>query len=234
MMIVFFLVSTLVYQNGDTLIFMKQDSIIDKWVIIEETQQNDSLVERIIKKTKISSNNRFFLIYEERCGLNYEYLQSMIVFYNADRNELWKESRANTKRISFDLSNIYDNLSIFIVSDINGKNPVVHLIKNKKEDIIINSGDWTRIVDYKLSQNCRYLVFHTRRPYARKLWDYIYFIDLKTKKDWQYLFPICISCKRGKFSLDVNNTGQVDVVYKAEHRIFSKEGKLLDIFIKLD
>ncbi|MBA7544100.1 hypothetical protein ES705_36447 [subsurface metagenome] len=102
------------------------------------------------------------------------------------------------------------------------------------EDIIINSGDWTRIVDYKLSQNCRYLVFHTRRPYARKLWDYIYFIDLKTKKDWQYLFPICISCKRGKFSLDVNNTGQVDVVYKAEHRIFSKEGKLLDIFIKLD
>lgn len=233
-MIVFFLINTLVYLNGDTLIFTEQDSVIDKWVIIEETQQKDSLIERIIKKAKISSNNKFFLIYEERCGLNYEYLQSMIVFYDADRQELWKESRANTKRISFDLSNIYNNLSIFIVSDMNGKNPEVHVINNKKEDIIINREDWTRIVDYKLSQNCRYFVFHVRKPYAHKLWDYIYFFDLNTRKDWQYLFPICISCKKGKFSLDVNNTGQVDVAYKAEHRIFSKEGKLLDIFIKSD
>ena len=104
MMVVLFLLSTQVYQHGDTLMFMKQDSIRERWILGEDIQKNDSLTERVIKKAKVSSNNKFFLIYEERQRLSYEHVLSEIIFYDADRKEFWRESRRDTQRISLSFS----------------------------------------------------------------------------------------------------------------------------------
>lgn len=234
MMIVFFLINALVFQQGDTLIFMEQDSVLKIWFINEDMQQADSSEKKLIRKTKVSLNNKFFLIYEEKLGFNDVCLQSKIIFYDANRKELWRESRGDTRKMSYDLSNVYDSLFIIVDWDKYNKNPTFSIIKNKKKNIVIQQGEWKRIVNYKISPNCRYLVFHTKNPYSGKLWDYIYFIDLKTKKNWEYLFPMCLSCKRYKIDLDIDDNGEADVIYRGEHRIFSKEGKLINIFIKFE
>ena len=73
-----------------------------------------------------------------------------------------------------------------------------------------------------------------RKRYSRKLWDYLYFIDLQTKQNWEYMFPTCLSCKRTNITLAIDDNGQVEAVHRAEHRVFSSEGKLIDIFLQVD
>jgi hypothetical protein len=233
-MIIFFIVNSLVYLCGDTLVFVKNDSIIDKWVVKEETCKADSVVKLRIKRTKVSPGNRAFLIYEEQLGDNYELIKTEVVFYNADQDEIWRESHDFKGKIWCGLTNVYDSLFITTVTDVSGKYPRLSVIKDSVKTTVIKKDDWIKIAKYKLSPNCRYLVLHTRKSYLRKIWDYIYFIDLKTNKRWEYLFPTCLTCKRGTFTLGVDDNGQAEVVYKSEHRIFSKEGKLIDVFIKVE
>lgn len=233
-MVIFFLLNTLVYQNGDTLRFMDHDSIIDRWILHADTQLSDSLEERITRKAKVSSDNKFFFIYKERNALDYKPLQSEVVFYDARKRELWKEVRKDPVKIMFELSNIFDGYFIVVDADIYGNNPALYVIRDSTKTTVIERDEWMRINSYKVSSNGRFLVLHTRKRHIRQPWDYIYFVDLETKQNWEYLFPLCLSCKRRKISLDVDNAGQVEVVYKAEHRIFSKEGKLVDIFLKID
>jgi len=229
-MIILFILNTLLYQNGDTLIFTAQDSIIDRWVLGETVQQIDSLKIRIIRKVKISPNNKFFFIHEERDPYNRP-SQTKIVFYDADKNRIWEESADKDRMISFRLSNIYDSLFIVVDVDRNGYNPSLWTIKSRKKDIIIERGKWERIINYEISPNYRYLVSNTRNRYFSRIQDYIYSIDLKLKKDWHYLFPLCPTCKRVKIDLNIDNSGKVEVISKGEHRIFSKEGKFIDYFL---
>jgi hypothetical protein len=231
-MAVLILLNALVYLHGDTLLFMEQDSIINKWIVSQDSQQTKSLMEKGTRKTKISSNNKFFMIYKER-RMNYDSVQSEISFYDADRNEIYTESLCGLRKFDFRLSDIHDGLIILAETDKGGRDPIIYAIKGGKKEIIIEKGDWKRVVNYRISRNHRYLVLHARKLYMHKLWDYIYFVDLETKTDWEYLFPACLSCKRRKIDLDIEETGQVDVIYKNEHRIFSKEGKLINLFIDL-
>ncbi len=234
-MFVFFLINALVYQKGDTLLFVEHDSIVDRWVVSSDIEQGDSLEIKVSRKAKVSSNNNLFLIYEERRGPNYEHLQSQIVFYDTDKRVLWSESHDDTMKILFDLSDIYDSLFVIVVSDASGRNPELYVINDSlKKNTVIEKNEWIRLLSYKISPNKRFLVAHTRKLHFRKPWDYIYFIDLKTKKNWEYLFPTCVSCKRARISVDIDDTGEVEVVYKAEHRVFSKEGKLIDIYQKIE
>jgi len=233
MMAIFFLLNTLVYQNGDTLLFMKQDSIISRWILGEEIQPLDSLEARVIKRVKVSPDNKFFFIHEETyASSSYKPLQTKIVYYDANKVKIWEEFHNDERIISYKLSNIYDSLLVFVDMEQNGKIPRLCTIKNKKKDIIIEKGEWQRVVNYAISPNCRYMVFHNRNHYFDKMWDYIYAVDLKLKKNWTYLFPLCLSCKRGKIALNIDDTGTAEVIHKGEHRIFSNEGNLIDFFLE--
>ena len=228
-MIMLFMLNIFVYQNGDTLLFTERDSIIDRWILGETFQQIDSLEETIIKNAKISSNNEFFFIHEEKYA-HTAHTQSKIVLYNKYRERVWADSTSDSTFITFELSNIYDSLLIVVTAERNGWLPSLSAVKDSKEEILIERGDWNKIIDYKISPNNRYLLFHNKKPYSGKNWDHIYFIDLETKKEWQYLFPTCVSCKRSRIKLHIDDEGKAELVYKTEHRIFSKEGKLIDIF----
>jgi len=110
------------------------------------------------------------------------------------------------------------------------------IIKNNNNKRIIDLKQWTNIVNYEISPIGRYALFHAKKPYNNKLWDYIYFLDLETNKTWEYLFPFCFSCKRGWLDLKIDDEGKSEVIYqnKNEHRIFDKDGNLVDIFVKFD
>ena len=86
---------------------------------------------------------------------------------------------------------------------------------------------------YAFSPNERYVVLHVKNPFADKVWDFIHFIDIQASNEWTYRFPICVSCKRFNLDISVTDDGVSDVVYKSEHRIFNKEGKLIEIYLGL-
>ncbi|HEC78588.1 MAG TPA: hypothetical protein ENI34_05525 [candidate division WOR-3 bacterium] len=231
-MIVLFFLSTLVFQKGDTLFFGEKDSVFDKLVLFKTETEEDSLPVVLVKKAKVSDDHSIFLLFEERYDQKNDKLDSKITFYTAEKKVLWCEARKNKRKISYDLSNIHDSLFIIIETDINGRTPELYIIKDGRKETIIKKGTWMRIVNYALSDNNRFLLLHTLRQIRKKAWDHICFIDLKTRETWEYLFPICLSCKRTKIFLNIDNDGRSEIVYKGEHRIFSREGQMVDLFIK--
>jgi hypothetical protein len=222
-----------VEQSGDTLFFTEQDSIIDYWIIAEEIRPQDSGAVVIAKKVKISPDKRRFFIYEEMIDSTRRIpLQTRMVLFDAQKTKLWEEFRDTTRFLSYRLSNVYDSLLIIVDTEHNETNPSLSIIKDNKKDVVINKGEWHRIVRYDISPGYRYIIFHNRNPYFKQMWDYIYSIDLVSKKNWTYLFPLCLSCKRGRIYLSVDDRGTAEVIHKGEHRVFSNDGNLLDFYIE--
>jgi hypothetical protein len=224
----------LVFQSGDTLRFEEHDRIVETLVLGEEVDSESTVHERTIRQAKVSPNNHLFFILTLVVDGNYEYVRSEIVFYTAAHKQLLRESYSGDEKVLYESSGVYDSLFIVAVGDRYNKDPSLRVIKNGEEVVIFEPGVWQRVVSVEVSPNNKYLALHTRKRYSRKLWDYIYFVDLATRHDWEYQFPTCLSCKRTNISLTVNNDGQVEAVHKAEHRVFSKEGKLIDIFLQID
>ena len=230
-MIFLFIFGNLVYQQGDTLIFEEQGNLVEKWVINES---DDHVKGQVVRKAKISYNHQMFLIYEEKHSEEGNLLSTKITFYNADKEELWEESRDSTRMLSYYLSNICNKLFIITDTDERSKDPSVSVVQDGRKFQIVEQGSWRLIFDYKISSNCKYIVMHCRKPYVSRLWDYIYSVNLETRADWEYLFPVCTTCKRGKITLDINDSGEVEVIYRKKHRILSNEGKLVKSFIKVE
>ncbi|KPK67381.1 hypothetical protein AMJ87_13440 [candidate division WOR_3 bacterium SM23_60] len=233
-MIFFFCVNMLVFQSGDTLFFEEQGRTVELWVLGEEVDADSTVHKRRIRQAKVSPDNRRFLVHTFVVDGNYEYEHSEIVFYSAAQEELLREAYSGDEKVLYESSGVYDSLFIVAVGDKYNRDPSVRVIADGYATVIFERGTWQRIVSVELSSNNKYLVFHTRKHYSRKLWDYIYFKDLTTLNDWEYQFPTCLSCKRTNISLAINDDGQVEAVHKAEHRVFSKEGKLIDIFLQID
>ncbi len=227
-MLTLFFIINLVYLNEDTLTFINNDTTC--WIlnpVINKTRKA-----WVYKKAKVSDNHKYFFIYEEKYSPENKLIQTRITLYNQKKKVLWRETRKDKHRLSFELSRIYGKILIVVEFDQNFHNPSLALIKNKRKTVVIKPGQWRSIVDYNLSRNGRYLLLHTRRKQMGRVWDYVYFIDLKEKKTWEYLFPMCLACKRKRLCLKVDDQGQSEVIYKAEHRIFSKEGQLIHFYFK--
>lgn len=233
-MIFLFCISVLVFESGDTLYFKEQERVVETWMLGEEVEGDSSVQRRTIKQAKVSPDYRRFLVHTFVVDGHYEYIGSEIVFYTAAQEELLREAYSGDEKVLYKGSEVYDSLLIIAVGDRYNTDPYLRVIRNGEATVIFERGTWQRIVSVEVSPNNNYLVLHTRKRYSRKLWDYIYFCDLMAQRNWEYQFPTCLSCKRTNISLAVNNDGQVEAVYKAEHRVFSKEGKLIDIFLQID
>jgi len=227
------LLGLLVFQNADTLKFIDNNQTVEHWLIGEGIKENTDNNIKITRKVKISKNHKFFILYEEKNYVKDDSIVTKLILYTADKKKLWQRQSAPGRRIAFDLTNIYEDIVVLVTVDNSYALPKMELIKKENISKLISTGDWQRLVSYSFSPNRRYLGMHVRNPYNNRLWDYIYFIDLKEKNSWTYLFPTCLSCKRYRITLKIDDQGKTEVVYKGQHRIFSKDGKLLDFFIKL-
>ncbi|MGB9720261.1 MAG: hypothetical protein ACPL28_02110 [bacterium] len=221
----------LIFQSGDTLKFSQDDSLVYEWIL-----NNNEKLETggyHIEKAKVSQDNRRFFIYEEEYFPNQDSTFTQLTLYDARRNKIWSRTQGGARKFSFELSRIYGDRIILFVNSRSNVNPEMIILKDGTRSTV-DLTQWTSIVNYEISPDGRYILFHAKKPYNYKLWDYLYFIDLKTSKNWEYLFPICFSCKRGKIDLKVYDDGKSEAIYKNEHRIFDREGNLIDIFVKLD
>jgi hypothetical protein len=219
-----------VFKSGDTLRFFENDEIVCQWVL--HYSEDSTIGTRRTRTAKISPDNRRFLLYEETYFASSSRFCTRLTLFNAARERIWEKCRLKDRRINFNLTRIYDSAVILVDTDLDESHPEMDLITNDDSINIIKKSEWEKIVDYEVSSGFNYMVLHTKNPYHGKQWDYIFFIDLKTLQTWQYLFPICFSCKRGNIKLRVDDSGQVEVIYKNEHRIFSREGQLVDISVR--
>ena len=228
------LIGAIVFQNGDTLFFGEERAYNDT-LVLHAGFGNDTGTVYVVEQAKVSSDRGFFLIYSAtyRKSEPESLLSATITFFDADKRNLFEEKSKGGKNISFELSGVYDSLFIIASWDQLNSNPTFDAIKGATRTHVVKEGEWQRIVSYKVSPNGRYLLFHTRNPFHDKLWDYIYFYDLDTGNDWDYVFPTCLSCKRARIDLELDENGRSTVIHKQEHRVFSPEGILEDIYLKL-
>lgn len=225
--------NVLVFQNADTLTFVKGKDIIEKWIMSTEYSTTDPGTAIYTTRSMVADDNKHFLFYEETYYPAPDSYDTKLTFYDASKTKIWEKTPDSGRRISFYLSEIYNDIVTMVTTDKYNANPSLHLIKNKKTITIVDDDKWYRLASYSFSPSMKFLVLHVRNPYMRKTWDYVHFINIENKKSWTYLFPICVSCKRNKLDVSVDNDGITQVIYKGEYRIFSKDGKLTEIFIKL-
>lgn len=228
--VIVWLLSVTVRTNNDTLYFIARDTILDQWVLNEQALIKDSLGITFVEKVKIANENTRFLFYQEEYDRNSGASQSTLHLYTAEKKSQWSAHYRDARRVQFDLCSLHGDLLIVADSDLNGKNTGIHVIKNGESISLISAGQWLRVVNYALSSDHRYILFHTHRLHRGSVWDFLYFQDISTGHDWEYFFPVCLSCKKTPITLYVEDNGQSEVVYKQEHRVFSKEGELLEIF----
>lgn len=231
-MVTLFLFGLLVYQNGDTLHFVEQDSVVDVMILEDSIIVCDTGYVTV-KRGKVSEDHKYYLIHEAVILDNEEVVRSKVTFFDADKNLLWEEKGKEGRNLSYEFSGIYSGLLVVTIWDRHGSDPVFYVIKGGEKVEIIEKGEWQQLLDFRVSPNGRYLFFYTRNPYGGKMWDYLYFYDLIERKDWEYLFPTCMSCKRGWVEISVDENGRSEAVYKGEHRVFSKDGTLEEIFMKI-
>lgn len=231
-MIFLLLVGTLVFLNGDTIRFVDNGDLVDI-IVLGDSIEIDSTGRRLARRGKVSDDNRFLSICEAEYGSDDEVSTSKVSFYDANRNLLWEERGEGSRSIAQELSGVHNNLFFIGTWERLSINPTFSVILDSTKIDLIKDGEWEQVVDFKVSPNGKYFLFHTRNPYNYKTWDYIYFYDLDTRNAWDYLFPTCVSCKRARIDLYVDDEGRAEVVYKNEHRIFSKRGTLEDLFLKL-
>ncbi len=221
----------LVFQSGDTLKFYSRDSLVYEWILNEGKEIEGGYY---IKKAKVSPDNRQFLLYEENDFPQQESIYTRLTLYDAERKKIWSRVEERGRKFCFELTKLDMDRIIIFTTKRSGESPVMEIIKDNQLKRKIDLKEWTRVVNYEFSPNGRYILFQVKKPYNYKLWDYIYFIDLKTNKTWEYLFPFCFSCKRGRIDLRVDDEGKSEVIYRNEHRIFDKNGNLIDVFVKLE
>jgi hypothetical protein len=238
--IVFFkhmlLSSVFVFQTADTLQFMNGSKIVDTWITAENSVRNDDHEILHTQKAKVSPDHKFFIMYNEEYHAHTESLITSVSLYTANKTKIWERWPDAGRIILFDLTNIYDDFVIMTTGDVFYKQPVMELIKDGVSRKINKKNTWHRIISYDVSANLRYIALHVKNPYglSAKMWDHIHFIDLETNQQWTRALPLCVTCKRNRIFLEVDDKGITDVRYLQQHRIFSKEGELIDAYIKLE
>jgi hypothetical protein len=219
-----------VFQQGDTLKFQRGSEVFDQWLLFENKQ--DSLHHSIFctKKAKVSADHNHFFIYEEERNSLTDSIFTKITLYNAVQEQLLEKFPEKGRIISYMLTNIYKDIIMMVTTNSGYNNPTLDIITDRTQARVIRKDTWHRIIDYALSPNLRYVVLHVKNPHHKKMWDYICFIEIDTGNTWTYLFPICVSCKRKKIELAVYDNGKAEIIYKGEHRVFSQQGKLIDLY----
>jgi hypothetical protein len=212
---------------------MENSEIVER-VILNEHVAGDSAGQAVVQRAKVSPDKKRYFIHEAVHNIeNDSLLRSKISFYDSEKKKLHEESALGKRKISYELSEVRDSIFVVTYCDRFYREPELFVITPSDTLEAIRQGEWQRIVSYEISSNDKYIVFHTRNPYHGKPWDYIYFWDLENRSDWKYLFPTCLSCKKARIYLGVDAEGRSEVIHKKEHRIFSKEGTLIDIYMKM-
>lgn len=223
----------LVFLETDTLLFRKDDAVVDRWYIGEKTEHTSSGALRTTTHAVVADDHTRFLYFREAYLPDTDSLFSQLTLYRADGHQVWQRTAPPGRTHARFLSELVDDEVVVVTTNQYGAAPSMERISSTAIDTIFREGDWYRLSAYAFSPNRRFIVMHVKNPYREKVWDYIHFIDLQTGSTWSYLFPICVTCKRYKhIDVSVDNDGISEVVYKGEHRIFSREGVLIDVFIK--
>jgi hypothetical protein len=224
-----YVINILVFQQGDTLQFIENGKVVDTEIINTGTiLYGDTIA--FTRNVKISPDHTRYLIYEDEYHRINDSITTWLTCYKVRKMLIYERQCAGNRRIIADLTKIFDDVIVIVTSDKLSRNPTLDVIDSTGTKRIVHEGEWQRIVCYALSPDQNYIVLYCRGLYRKKAWDHIVCVDLLSGKEWQYMFPLCLSCKKGKVQVTVDNTGTTTISYNNEHRVFSKDGTLIEIF----
>lgn len=227
-------IGALVFQNGDTLEFVEDGRILET-MVVADSMIDDSCALVAIRRARVADDNQSFLIYEALRRGEYEILSSRISFYDAGKNLLFATAGDDSagRHVANELSRITSGRFIVATWGRHAVAPAVIAVApgSLTQTELIKPGDWQQVLDYVVSTSGQYFLFHVRNPYNNKAWDYVYFYDIATGASWDYMLPICASCKRTPVRLAVSDEGRSEVTYGVERRTFSVSGELVGISV---
>lgn len=222
-----------VFLETDSLVFQTENTVVEKWHVGEQTEHTSAGARRTTTHAVVAQDSTRFLYFKEIYLPETDSMFSQLTLYRADRYQVWQRTASSGRTFARYITDFVDDMIAVVMTNQYGAAPCMELISATAIDTIIREGDWYRLSAYSFSPNRRFIVMHVKNPYREKVWDYIHFKDLNTDSTWSYLFPLCVTCKRYKqIDVSVNDDGITEVVYKGEHRIFSRAGVLTDVFIK--
>jgi len=237
MILAFLFLSLTVDLTGDTLTFYQNNAVAQRLVLGEKVTHVDGAQDLVVlEQARISPDRQHYLLYTESYRTDLaETIATRLALYDAGQRRQWEIIPADGRMVSFPLTAMYDGFIILGTTDLNHRQPQLEIIdyRKKVKATPVRAGTWQQMVKYELSPNRHYLAAHVKNPVNAKLWDYIYFIDLREGTDWNVPFPFCLSCTRGTLTLKVDDDGRLDVKYKNEHRIYSSTGQLLDAYAEM-
>ena len=227
------LLNMLVFLEPDSLVFTADNEIVDTWYIGERTERTSAGTLRITTHAVVSQDSSSFLYFREAYRPETDSIDSELALYRADGQNLWLRTAPQGRTFARFFTEFIDDMIVIVTSNQYGAAPSMELMTPTGTDTILGEGDWYRLSSYAFSPNRRFMIMHVKNPYHEKVWDYIHFIDRDTDSTWSYLFPLCVTCKRYKhIDVSVDDEGISEVVYKGEHRLFDRQGVLIDVFIK--
>ena len=223
----------LVFLETDSLVFRKENTVVDTWHIGEHTEHTSAGALRTTTHAVVADDNTRFLYFQEAFFPDTDSLFSQLTLYQADGQQIWQRTATQGRTFARYLTEFIGDMFVVVTTNQYGAAPSMELIKSTAIDTIFREGDWYRLSTFAFSPNGRFLIMHVKNPHREKVWDYIHFRNLHTDSAWTYQFPICVTCKRYKhIDVSVDDDGTAEVVYKGEHRIFNRQGILTDVFIK--
>jgi len=225
-----------IFEQGDTLIFMDGDRRQDVLIFEETTQpaENGGTV-TLTRKARASDDRRSYFIFEQSQYTQPESVFTRVTLYTADRKPVRTETRAGERRIAFELTRLFGNRLVLGTVDRDYSRPRLDLLEpGRSGRTLIAEDAWPKIAQYEISPNFRFMVLHARRLINGRMMDFVAGRDLKSGQEWEYAFPICLTCRRGTITIRIDNQGGVETVYKNEHRIFNRSGEMIDLYLETE
>lgn len=226
---------TIVLHN-DSLIFMTGQQVSGAWTLTESTTVTPAGNPIVYtSRAKVAADSHYALLFEEARFPQGDSYSTRLTLYSANRRKIRVESSPRNRRIAYDLTELFADTILLGTVGFDYTRPRLDLIPPRGgRRTVIPDSFFNRIVQQIFSPNRRYVILHARKPSGTRILDVIYSRDRQTGFSWEYLFPICLTCRRNTIDMSVDDQGRVETVYKNEHRIFSPSGEMTDIFIKIE
>jgi hypothetical protein len=222
--------------HNDSLIFMTGQQVRGVRILSESTTVTpDGGTLTRTSRAKVASDSQYALLFEESRFLPRDSFSTRVTLYSAGQRKIRAESGSGNRRIAYDLTCLFADTILLGTVGLDYTRPRLELIPPRgARKTVIPDSLFTRIIQQIFSPNRRYVVLHARKPSGTRALDVIFAKDRETGFSWEYLFPICLTCRRSTIDLSVDDQGRVEAVYKNEHRIFSPTGEMTDLFMKIE
>lgn len=226
--------TALVYMHADTLYFGAPGQSPEA-VVLAKRYGNEDPADYHVEEAMVSPDSLWYVVHESRYLAKKKRIETNLSLYDVNRRKTWSWRVPDGQTVPLDLVSVFrDGLLVFVVTDEVAATSTLRLVRKSKMQDLKSAGVFRRVKQYVLSPNQRHVLLHVVATRRGRPWDHVSSIDLETLMRWDYPFPYCFSCRRGRIDLAVDDQGVACATYRNEVRVFERSGELREIRLIVD